>query len=43
MPAGHLQRAEEGTEYLQFSPAKEMAVVEQQLMKNMQAMQAQEG
>jgi quercetin dioxygenase-like cupin family protein len=40
VPAGHLQRAEAGTEYLQFSPAKEMAEVEQQIMKNMQAMQA---
>ena len=43
VPPGHLQRAEAGTEYLQFSPAKEMAEVEQQIMKNMQAMQAQEG
>lgn len=43
VPAGHLQRADAGTEYLQFSPAKEMAVVEQQIMKNMQAMQPQEG
>ena len=37
---GHLQRADAGTEYLQFSPAKEMAEVEQQVMKNMRAMQA---
>jgi hypothetical protein len=37
---GHLQRAEAGTEYVQFSPAKEMAEVEKQIMKNMQAMQA---
>ena len=43
MPPGHLQRADAGTEYLQFSPAKEMAEVEQQIMKNMQAMQAGEG
>lgn len=43
VPAGHLQRAEAGTEYLQFSPAKEMAEVEQQIMKNMQEMQAQGG
>ena len=43
VPPGHLQRAEAGTEYLQFSPAKEMAEVEQQIMQNMQAMQAQEG
>jgi hypothetical protein len=28
-----------GTEYLQFSPAKEMAEGEQQTMKNMQQMQ----
>ena len=40
VPPGHLQRADAGTEYLQFSPAKEMAEVEQQIMKNMQAMQA---
>src|SRR6266487_5908065 len=38
VPPGHLQRADAGTEYLQFSPAKEMAEVEQQVMKNMQAM-----
>ena len=43
VPPGHLQRAEAGTEYLQFSPAKEMAEVEQQIMKNMQAMQASAG
>jgi hypothetical protein len=40
VPPGHLQRAVAGTEYLQFSPAKEMAEVEQQIMKNVQAMQA---
>ena len=40
VPPGHLQRAEAGTEYIQFSPAKEMAEVEQQIMKNMQEMQA---
>ncbi len=34
IPPGHLQRAKAGTEYLQFSPAKEMAEVEQQVMKN---------
>ena len=27
------------TEYLQFSPAKEMAEVEEQMMRNMQAYQ----
>jgi len=36
VPPGHLQRADAGTEYLQFSPAEEMAVVEAQIMKNMQ-------
>ena len=40
VPPGHLQRADADTEYLQFSPAKEMAEVEQQLMRNMQQMQA---
>jgi len=39
VPPGHLQRADAGTEYLQFSPAKEMAEVEQQIMKNVKAMQ----
>ena len=38
VPPGHLQRAEAGAEYLQFSPAKQLAEVEQQVMKNMQAM-----
>jgi hypothetical protein len=37
VPAGHGQRATAGTEYLQFSPAKEMAIVEATIMKNMQA------
>ena len=36
VPPGHLQRADGGTEYLQFSPAAEVAVVEAQIMKNMQ-------
>jgi quercetin dioxygenase-like cupin family protein len=40
---GHGQRADAGTEYLQFSPAKEMAEVEAQIMKNMQAMGAPQG
>ena len=39
IPPGHLQRAEAGTELLQFSPTKEMAAVEQQVMRNMQEMQ----
>lgn len=38
VPPGHLQRADGGTEYLQFSPAAELAVVEAQIMKNMQAL-----
>jgi mannose-6-phosphate isomerase-like protein (cupin superfamily) len=40
VPPGHLQRADSGTEYLQFSPAEQMAEVEQQIMKNMAAMQS---
>jgi mannose-6-phosphate isomerase-like protein (cupin superfamily) len=40
VPPGHLQRAEAGTECIQFSPAKELAEVEEQIMKNMQEMQA---
>ena len=36
VPPGHLQRADGGTEYLQFSPAAEAAVVEAQIMRNMQ-------
>jgi glyoxylate utilization-related uncharacterized protein len=39
VPPGHLQRAEAGTEYVQFSPAKELAEVSAQIMKNMQALQ----
>ncbi|MFL6134721.1 MAG: cupin domain-containing protein [Nocardioidaceae bacterium] len=38
VPPGHLQRAEAATEYLQFSPAAEMAVVEAQIMKNLTAL-----
>src|ERR671936_2585898 len=36
---GHLQRAEAGTEYLQFSPADELRKVSETIMKNMQRMQ----
>ena len=39
MPPGHLQRADADTEYLQFSPAKEMAEVQAQIMKNFRARQ----
>ena len=38
IPPGHLQQADAGTEYLQFSPAADMAVVEAQIMKNFQAL-----
>ena len=37
---GHTQRAEAGTEYLQFSPAKELREVSARIMENMQAMQS---
>ena len=36
---GHIQRAEAGTEYLQFSPAEELRQVDEAIMRNMQAMQ----
>lgn len=35
---GHLQRAEAGTEYLQFSPADELRTVSETIMQNMQRM-----
>jgi len=35
---GHLQKAEGGTELLQFSPTEQMKIVEATIMKNMQAM-----
>ncbi len=40
---GHLQKAEAGTEYLQFSPTDQMKVVEETIMKNMQRMQQMPG
>jgi hypothetical protein len=40
VPAGHLQRADAGTEYLQFSPADELRTVSETIMKNMQQMHA---
>ena len=43
VPGGHLQRADAGTEYLQFSPAEELRPVSETIMRNMQAMQAQTG
>jgi hypothetical protein len=36
---GHLQRADAGTEYLQFSPASELRTVSEAMAKNMQQMQ----
>ena len=35
---GHLQRADAGTEYLQFSPADELRTVSETIMQNMQRM-----
>jgi hypothetical protein len=40
VPAGHLQRADAGTEYLQFSPADELRTVSETIMKNMEQMHA---
>jgi hypothetical protein len=40
VPAGHLQRADAGTEYLQFSPADELRTVSETIVKNMQQMHA---
>lgn len=39
VPPGHLQRADEGTEYLQFSPAEELKVVDETIMANLARMQ----
>jgi hypothetical protein len=39
VPGGHLQRADAGTEYLQFSPADELRAVSETIMKNLQQMQ----
>ena len=40
IPPGHTQRAEAGTEYLQFSPAEELRKVDAVMTRNMEAMQA---
>jgi hypothetical protein len=37
VPGGHLQRADAGTEYLQFSPAEDLRIVTETIMRNMQA------
>jgi hypothetical protein len=39
VPAGHLQRAEAGTEYVQFSPADELRIVSETIASNMAKMQ----
>ena len=41
VPGGHLQRADAGTEYLQFSPAAELREVSETIMKNMQQMRGE--
>ena len=40
VPGGHRQRADAGTEYLEFSPSEELAEVSAVIIKNMEAMQA---
>jgi hypothetical protein len=40
VPGGHLQLADAGTEYVQFSPAEELRPVSETIARNMQAMQA---
>ena len=39
VPPGHLQRADAGTEYLQFSPEEEMKAVDAVIMANFARMQ----
>src|SRR3954451_12131923 len=39
VPGGHLQRADAGTEYLQFSPAEVLRTVSDAMAKNMRQMQ----
>jgi hypothetical protein len=39
VPAGHAPILAEGTEYLQFSPAEELAVTSEVMLRNFQAMQ----
>ena len=38
VPAGHLQRADAGTEYVQFSPADELRIVSETIAGNMAKM-----
>ena len=39
VPGGHLQRADAGTELVQFSPASELRVVSETIARNMRRMQ----
>jgi hypothetical protein len=39
VPGGHVQRAEAGTEYLQFSPSEELREVSETIERNMRSMQ----
>ena len=39
LPPGHIPLADAGSELVQFSPAEELATVEDAMMRNMQAMQ----
>jgi quercetin dioxygenase-like cupin family protein len=39
IPPGHTQRAEAGSEYLQFSPTRELNEVSAKILENMKAMQ----
>jgi hypothetical protein len=40
LPPGHIPFADAGSELVQFSPTEELLVVEDAMMKNMQAMQS---
>jgi hypothetical protein len=40
LPPGHIPLAEAGSELVQFSPSEELRVVEEAMMRNMQAMQS---
>src|SRR3954462_9215363 len=35
VPAGHLQRVDAGTEYVQFSPSADLQIVNETIMQNM--------
>ena len=39
LPAGHIPLAEAGSEYVQFSPAEELARTAEAMQRNMEAMQ----